>query len=111
MNSSSLNNESHSRDQITRFSQRLNSEYRKMKRSTFTYLNNPPTNQSRIASLLEGCTELKSIIEILFKKVKDRTPFENKQILTKIVNDIGIENTESDTLTISVTFQIQGENN
>lgn len=37
--------------------------------------------------------------------------FENKQILTKIVNDIGIENTESDTLTISVTFQIQGENN
>ena len=84
MNSSS-NNESHSRDQITRFSQRLNSEYRKMKRSTFTYLNNPPTNQSRIASLLEGCTELKSIIEILFKKVKDRTPFENKQLITYLL--------------------------
>lgn len=31
--------------------------------------------------------------------------------LTKIVGDISIENTESDTLTIGVSMQIQGENN
>lgn len=37
--------------------------------------------------------------------------FENKEIKTKIVENIDIENTESDTLTISLTMQIQGENN
>lgn len=37
--------------------------------------------------------------------------FDKKPILTKIVGDIGIENTESDTLTISISFQVQGENN
>lgn len=37
--------------------------------------------------------------------------YETKEILTKIVGDISIENTESDTLTISLSMQIQGENN
>ena len=37
--------------------------------------------------------------------------FKNKEVLTKIVGDMDIENTESDTLTISVSMQIQGENN
>ena len=35
----------------------------------------------------------------------------NKEIKAKIVENIDIENTESDTLTISMTFQLQGENN
>ena len=34
----------------------------------------------------------------------------NQEINAKIVENIDIENTESDTLTISVTFQLQGEN-
>ncbi|MBR3890136.1 hypothetical protein IKJ53_06435 [bacterium] len=34
-----------------------------------------------------------------------------KAVKGKIVENIDIENTESDTLTISVTFQLQGENN
>ena len=37
--------------------------------------------------------------------------YETKQIKTKIVENIDVENTESDTLTISVSMQIQGENN
>ena len=37
--------------------------------------------------------------------------FKNTEILAKIVGDMDIENTESDTLTISVSMQIQGENN
>lgn len=37
--------------------------------------------------------------------------FKNIQVLTKVVGDIDIENTESDTLTISLTMEIQGENN
>lgn len=37
--------------------------------------------------------------------------FESKIFNAKIVESIDIENTESDTLTISVPFQIQGENN
>lgn len=35
----------------------------------------------------------------------------NQEIQAKIVENIDIENTESDTLTISMTFQLQGENN
>lgn len=34
----------------------------------------------------------------------------NQEIKAKIVENIDIENTESDTLTISMTFQLQGEN-
>ena len=37
--------------------------------------------------------------------------FKNKQFYGKIVESIDIENTESDTLTLSVSFQLQGENN
>ena len=37
--------------------------------------------------------------------------FENKEIKTKIIENIDIENTESDALTLSLTMQIQGENN
>lgn len=37
--------------------------------------------------------------------------FEIIQVRAKIVENIDIENTESDTLTLSVTMQIQGENN
>jgi hypothetical protein len=37
--------------------------------------------------------------------------FKNQEILTKIVGDMDIENTESDTLTISLSMAIQGENN
>ena len=37
--------------------------------------------------------------------------FENKEIKTKLVENVDIENTESDTLTLSLTMQIQGENN
>ena len=37
--------------------------------------------------------------------------FEREQFLTKLVESIDIDNTESDTLTIGVTMQIQGENN
>lgn len=37
--------------------------------------------------------------------------FESKEIKTKLVENIDIENTESDTLTLSLTMQIQGENN
>lgn len=36
--------------------------------------------------------------------------FENETYLAKIVENIDIENTESDTLTLSITFQKQGEN-
>ena len=37
--------------------------------------------------------------------------YKTKQVLAKITGDISIENTESDTLTLGVTFQVQGENN
>lgn len=37
--------------------------------------------------------------------------FENTQFLAKIVENVDIENTESDALTISMSMQIQGENN
>ena len=37
--------------------------------------------------------------------------FKNKEISAKIVGDLEIENTESDTLTIGVSMQIQGDNN
>ena len=37
--------------------------------------------------------------------------FKNVAIQTKLVENIDIENTESDTLTLSMTMQIQGENN
>lgn len=37
--------------------------------------------------------------------------FESKEIKTKIIENIDIENTESDALTLSLTMQIQGENN
>ena len=37
--------------------------------------------------------------------------FKKKEILGKIVGDIDIENSESDTLTIGVSIQVQGENN
>lgn len=37
--------------------------------------------------------------------------FEPKEIKTKIIENIDVENTESDTLTLSLTMQIQGENN
>ena len=37
--------------------------------------------------------------------------FVKKSVLAKIVENIDIENTESDTLTISITMQVQGANN
>ena len=37
--------------------------------------------------------------------------YQKKEIIAKIVESIDIENTESDTLTLSLTMQIQGENN
>lgn len=37
--------------------------------------------------------------------------YENIKVLTKIVENVDIENTESDTLTLSVLMQVQGENN
>lgn len=37
--------------------------------------------------------------------------YENEQYKAKIVENIDIDNTESDTLTISVQFQLQGDNN
>ena len=35
---------------------------------------------------------------------------ENKNVNAKIVESIDIENTESDTLTLGLTFQLQGAN-
>ena len=37
--------------------------------------------------------------------------YEENEVKAKIVENIDIENTESDTLTIGLTMQIQGDNN
>lgn len=37
--------------------------------------------------------------------------YEPKEIKTKLVENVDVENTESDTLTLSLTMQIQGDNN
>ena len=37
--------------------------------------------------------------------------FENKNVKAKIVENIDIENTESDTITLALSMQVQGDNN
>lgn len=75
--------------------QRISTEFRRIKRTTLPYSNNSSTNQNIILQLLESTPELKSIIEILHKKVKERTSSENKKLISFLLSkDIQSQLTE-----------------